>query len=347
MMYSKSMSQLIVTGANGFFGSNLVDQLLDLGHQVHGLFQNDNHWSLEDHGPNLKLSKVDITDKNQLAEFFDKFANPKTIVIHSAGLVSIASNIEPILKKVNVDGTKNVITACQKAKIKRLVYISSVHAIPELPKGQTMSEVEKFDPDLVVGGYAKTKAIATQLAVDARKTGLDVVVIHPSGMIGPGDWGKGNIKQAIIDYTKRQLTAITRGGYDFADVRDVAEATIKASLLDTAKNQHYIFSDRYFSLREIIDLVDKARPNHKRHLNMLPHWFLKIAASLAEVWYKLRRVAPTFTRYSVYTLTSNANYSHDKAARELNYQPRPMEETIRDTLNWYEKVGFISDDSRR
>jgi len=210
-----------------------------------------------------------------------------------------------------------------------------------------MSEVEQFDPNLVVGGYAKTKAITTQLAVEARESGLDVVVIHPSGMIGPGDLGKGNIKQAIIDYTKRQLTAITRGGYDFADVRDVAEATIKASLLENTKNQHYILSNRYFSLREIIDFVDEARPNHKRHLNMLPNWFLKIAASLAEIWYKLHRVAPTFTRYSVYTLTSNASYSHEKATRELGYQPRPMRETIHDTLNWYEKVGLISDDSRK
>jgi len=93
------MGKFIVTGANGFFGSNLVDQLLESGRKVHGLMQNDNQWSLEDHGPNLKLSKVDITNKKQLMEFFDKFADPETIVIHAAGLVSIASNIEPILKK--------------------------------------------------------------------------------------------------------------------------------------------------------------------------------------------------------------------------------------------------------
>ena len=325
-----------------FFGSNLCDQLLNAGHEVLGLIQADNNWSKNNKNPNLRLFNVDITDENQVDRFFKKFATKNTVVIHTAGLVSIASNIEPALKKVNVDGTNIIIEACKKYAIQRLVYISSVHAIPELPHGQIMTEVEAFDPKLVIGGYTKTKAIATQAAVDARQSGLDVAVIHPSGMIGTGDWGKGNIKQAIIDYTKRQPTAITRGGYDFADVRDVAEATIKASLLKRCKNQHYILSNQYLSIREIIDFVDKARPNHKHHLNMLPNWFLKIVASLAEIWYKLRRVAPTFTRYSVYTLSSNAVYSHQKATRDLNYQPRPMEETIRDTLEWYESVGFIA-----
>ena len=108
-------------------------------------------------------------------------------MIHTAGIVSIASNIEPVLMKVNVDGSNNVIRSCIKHAVKRLVYVSSVHAIAELPYGKTMKETDSFDPDTVVGGYAKTKAIATQSAIDARKSGLDTVVVHPSGMIGPGD----------------------------------------------------------------------------------------------------------------------------------------------------------------
>ena len=335
------MKHFIVTGANGFFGSNLVDQLLTLGHKIHGIIQTDNHWSKNINHPNLKLSKVDITDQASLNYFFDKYANSQTIVIHAAGLVSIASNIDPILKKVNVEGTKNVIEACQNSSVDRLVYISSVHAIPELPNNQVMHEIEKFDPEKVVGGYAKTKAMATRLAVEARKSGLDVVIVHPSGMIGPGDWGNGNIKQALIDYANRRLTAITHGGYNFVDVRDAAADTINASLLSSTADQNYILSGDYYPIYDLIKMVDKSHPELHHHLNMLPNWFIKFTAILAEGWYKLRRVAPTFTRYSVYTLTSNANFSHQKATKQLGFHPRPMEKTISETIDWYKKVGFV------
>lgn len=331
----------LVTGANGFFGSNIVDQLLEQGHKVHGVIRTHNQWSENTKNPNLSFSIGDITELSNLDEIFSKNTNENTIVIHTAGLVSIASHIEPQLKKVNVEGTANVIEVCEKHHVKRLVYVSSVHAIPELPNHGTMTEVDDFSPDLVVGGYAKTKAMASQLAVEARYSELDVVIVHPAGMIGPGDWGNGNVKQALVDYANRKLTAITRGGYNFADVRDVARSTITASLLDKAKNQNYILSGQYVRIHDIIKMMDRSHPKYKHHLTVIPNWFIKITAPLAELWYKMRKVPPTFTRYSVYTLTSNANFSYQKASRELGYSPRPIEQTVSDAVSWYEKAGFI------
>ena len=93
-------------------------------------------------------------------------------MIHTAGIVSITSKYEQRVYDVNVTGTKVITDLCIEKKVKKLVYISSVHAIPELPAGQTMREVELFDPDKVIGLYAKTKAEATAYVMEAGKKGL-------------------------------------------------------------------------------------------------------------------------------------------------------------------------------
>ena len=96
---------------------------------------------------------------------------------------------------MNVKGTKNIIEQCMRHQVKRLVYVSSVHAIPETDEKATISETTKFSKDTVIGAYAATKAEATQAVLDAVKNGLDAVVVHPSGIVGPYDSGNNHIVQ--------------------------------------------------------------------------------------------------------------------------------------------------------
>lgn len=333
----------LVTGANGFLGNHLIGQLLARGYRVLGLILEDNTWSLAQTDDRLQLRQVDLTDRTRLAAIFQELANPELIVIHTAGIISIASKVESILERVNVGATRHVLDLCQRYRVKRLVYVSSVHAIPELPNNQFMTEIKQFDPKKVVGGYAQTKAQASQLVVDARAMGLDTVIVHPSGMLGPGDYGAGSIKQVLLDYLNKKLNFIVAGGYDFVDVRDVATAIIEASLLPTAKNQNYILSNRYFSMLDIIRLVDQLYPERQHRLRLLPSWCLNIVAATAEIWASLRRVPPTLTRYSVQALKSNANFSHHKATTELGYRPRLMQKTIYDTVEWYKEQQLIKE----
>ena len=111
---------------------------------------------------------------------------------------------------------------CFKNKVSKLIYVSSVHAIPEKEDGGIITETYDFDPGKVVGLYAQTKAKATRAVLAASKKGLNAYVVHPSGIIGPGDYGNGHSTQLIIDYIKGRLVAYVNGGYDFVDVRDVA-----------------------------------------------------------------------------------------------------------------------------
>ena len=217
--------------------------------------------------------------------------------------------------------------------------MSSVHAIPEKPKGITITETTEFSPDRVVGLYAKTKAEATAYVLDAARQGLNACVVHPSGITGPYDHGRGHITTLVIDYCKRRLTSGINGGYDFVDVRDVANGII-AACDKGRQGECYILSNQFFKISEILDLLHEVTGKRKIK-SYLPLWFVNVTAPLAELYYKMLKQPPLFTSYSLYTLNSNALFSHQKATTELGYTTRSMKETLNDTVTWLKENNRI------
>ena len=173
----------IITGADGHLGSALVRLLRTRKVNVRGFV-------LPGHSP-VKLPGVsyfegDVRDKDSIRPLFENIPEETEVyVIHTAGIVDISHEVSHKVWEVNVCGTKNMLDICKEYNVKRLVYVSSVHAIPEGDKSSVLTEVDHFDPAWVVGGYAKTKAEATQAVLDAAAEGLNAVVVHPSGIIGP------------------------------------------------------------------------------------------------------------------------------------------------------------------
>ena len=284
-------------------------------------------------GKHIKVFTGDVRDAASLADLFGSCADCSSVtVIHCAGIVSIASKYDRKVYDVNVAGTKNIISLCERFNVRKLVYVSSVHAIPELPEGRTITEVDRFCPDEVVGLYAKTKAEATQCVLDYARRGHDASIVHPSGIVGPGDHGKGHITQLVIDYYKGGLTSAIDGGYDFVDVRDVAQGIL--SCCDKGgEGECYILSGRYYRVIDLLNLLHEVTGKRKIK-RILPLWFVKMTAPLSELYYKILRQPPLFTSYSIFTLHTNANFSHEKAAMEWGYCARPMAQTLEDTVNW-------------
>ncbi len=323
----------IVTGAGGHLGSTLIRMLKKRHETVRGLVLPTEKQTL----PGVSYVRGDVRDRESMRPLFEGLKNREIIVIHAAGLIDLSEHVSRTLYDVNVKGTKNVLSLCQEYRTKRLLYISSVHAIPE-QENQPQFEVRRFSPDWVVGGYAKTKAEATQAVLDAARDGLNAVVVHPSGIIGPFDSAHNYLVQLISDYLDRKLPACVRGGYDFVDVRDVAAGCLLA--IERGKSgECYILSNQHFEVKELLALTRNVSGG--RRLPTLPMWLAKVAAPPICLIAKMRKQRPLYTAYSLYTLSSKQKFSHEKATRDLNYHPRDFGETIRDTVRWLHRQNVV------
>ena len=313
----------LVTGAYGHLGNVVVRLLAKQGAWVRGLaLPGDRAIPLPD---GVEVVRGDLCCPASLHPLFETAAPCRRVVIHAAGIVSIASKYQQRVWDVNVGGTANLLAFCRQYRADKVVYVSSVHAIPEKPAGQVVTETDHFDPDLVEGLYAKT--------------GLPAVVVHPAGIVGPWDFGHGHLNALVADCARGKLLAGVDGGYDFVDVRDVAAGVLAAA--DKGRvGECYILANRYFTVQEFLERCHLAT-GCKRIRHTLPLWFAKATAPLSEVYYKLRKAPPLYTRYSLYTLETNAAFSWQKAADELGYRPRPMEETLRDTVRFMKMQGRL------
>lgn len=327
----------LVTGAAGFLGNTIVKKLLAQKETVRAFIMPQDQMTYTD--SSLSIIKGNVLDRKSLEPLFEGLDHCEVIVIHCAGIVSIASKYQQAVYDVNVTGTKNVMELCLQYKVAKVIYVSSVHAIPEKKQHEVMHEVDHFKSDEVTGLYAKTKAEASNYVLEMAKKGLPVSIVHPSGIMGPGNYNHDHLNQLIVDYMNHKLTAIVKGGYDFVDVRDVADGIIACCNLGRS-GECYILSNHYFTIKEIVDLLHKITGKRKIK-TVLPLWFAKMTAPLAELYYKCLKQKPLYTAYSLYTLTSNASFSHQKATTELGYQPRAIEETLQDAVHWLIKQGRI------
>jgi len=325
------MSRLyLVTGAAGHLGNTVIRQLCEAGQAVRALVLPGDK-AADELPPQVQVFRGDVRSKPSMELFFN-IGNQEATVIHCAGIVSIASGFQQAVYDVNVTGTKNIVALCEARNVKKLVYVSSVHALPVLPQGEMMREVTEFDPKNVTGAYAKTKAEATAAVLKAAGHSLNISVVHPSGICGPFDYGSSHTTQLVLDGCTGKLAAGVKSGFDFVDVRDVAAGIISCCQEGRA-GECYILSNRYVSVSEIFSILHKVTGT-KEIKAMLPMWFAKLTAPAAEFYYKLRKQLPLYTPYSLLTLSGNSLFSSEKAAKELGYKARPFIETIADTASW-------------
>lgn len=325
-MYDK----YLVTGATGFLGRAVVEELARRDAQVRALVLPDDPYA---HLLPEKVRSIagDVCDKDALASFFAD-ADSRTCVIHCAGIVSVASRPGPKLYQVNVGGTWRILRQCIAHNVGKMIYVSSVHAIPEKPKGCLITEDCKFSPGLVDGDYAKSKATATDLVLDAAAQGLNASIIFPSGIIGPGDVQGGSFTSMAKSFLAGRLPFAVRGGYDFVDVRDVAQGLL-ACCERGLPGKGYILSGHYATIGRMLQMVGAAANRRYRPI-CLPLSLARLAAPGYERR-SLRAGKPLFfTPYSVSVLGSNGQFSHAAASARFAYEPRPMEETLQDMAAW-------------
>ena len=322
----------IVTGASGFLGNNIIRMLEhDDNAEVRAFVLNGESISSLN---NLKCSIYygDVTKVDTLNSIFEGSGDAEIFVIHCAAVVYIKSKYNSRVYDVNVNGTKNIVDKVLEYNAK-LIYVSSVHAIPEKSDGNLISEVSIFNPDDVVGLYAKTKAEAARYVMDSVKDkGLNACIVHPSGILGPYDFSNSHLTALVREIVRGKLPMCVKGGYDFVDVRDVAKGIIM--VCDKGKKgECYIMSGEFVSIKKLADLVCDV-VGKKRIKVVLPIMIAKIVAPFYEMYYNVKGKTPLFTKYSLYTLSSNSNFSNEKAKRDLGFVNRNITDTVRDMVMW-------------
>jgi dihydroflavonol-4-reductase len=320
----------LVTGATGHIGNVLVRKLIAAGEAVRVLIlPGEDTLPLQD----LLLEMVtgDVLNPHSL----QKAMRGVTRVFHLAGIISILPGRDHLLHRVNVEGTKNVLSEARKAGVKRLVYTSSIHAIQRAPAGIRIDERLPFDPSNSAGAYDRSKAEASLAVLEAARNGLDSVIICPTGVIGPNDYRRSEIGQLVLDCVDQKTQFYVDGAYDFVDVRDVADGMIRAAEKGRS-GETYILSGEQITVRRIIDLLWDLTGRRFARI-YIPFSVARFAARFTPLLYIHRKIKPRFTTYSLETLRSNSDISHAKATAELGYHPRRLMETIADTVEWFRK----------
>ena len=337
------MKLYLITGAAGHLGSTLCAQLHARGARIRALaLPGEDVGFLRRMGAEVCFG--DVTRPETLGSFFDLPEGTEAEVIHCAGIVDIASSVNPAVEAVNVEGTRNVMRLCLEKRVKKVVYVCSVHALPDLAKGRVKREVAAYVTEPLDGAYARSKARAAALVLDMVKEGLPAVIVLPSGIIGPYCGAGNHLVQMVKDYCRGKLPAVVRGGYDFVDVRDVADGILAAAERGRV-GESYLLTGNYHTLREMTDMLHAI--TGKRRIGCVPMFLARLAAPIAERHAKRTRRKPLFTPYALRVVRENGRFSHDKAARELGYAPRELYETLEDTVEWLRENGEIGSPKQR
>ncbi len=321
-----------VTGASGHIGTNLIRVLIKRGYQVKVLDYND---STGIEGVDVERVKGSLNDLASL----DRLCEGVDVMFHLAAYISIGNDAYDIVHKVNVEGTKNLVNACKKAGVRRLIYFSTIHVLNHHPLDQPLDESRPLITE-TPQAYERTKAIIEKWILTQYSDEFEIVIINPTAIIGPYDYKPSLMGQMLLKLYKGHLPFLVPGGYNWVDVRDVAEASANA-ITKGRNGESYILSGEWHSLKGIAEVMEKVTGKKIRNI-VLPYWMAYIGVPFIKIWSAVTKQKPLYTKDSLDIVRqANKNILNNKARKELDYNPRPFSETIRDTIHWFKENNYI------
>lgn len=324
--------KVFVTGASGHVGVNLIRILLGRGERVRALVHRD-RGGLD--GLDVEVVQGDVRDPGLLESAF----RGAELVYHAAAHVSILLSEWDRLEAVNVGGTRNVVDACLRCGVSRLVHFSSIEAFSDERPDAVIDETHpKADgPDTLP--YARSKVAGEKAVRQGIARGLDAVIVNPTAIVGPHDYRGGPMSEALVRLASGTLPFLVDGGFNWVDVRDVAEGAIRAAEKGPTGAQ-YILSGHWASLRELAVLLEEITGMPAPHWTA-PMWLARAGAPFITAYSHLTGQRALYTSASLRPLCGYRRVSHARAAHDLGYRPRPFPETIAETVRWLEEQGYF------
>ena len=314
--------KILLTGGTGLLGRNIIEGLLEGNHEVTLLLRDPAKYKKQDE----KITKVkgDVLNMESILRAIDKCE----YVIHAAADTSQHHlNISDF--KVNIQGTKNIVLACKKKNIKKLIHVGSAgffgygtkenpgdeNAIIKYPSNQSLYLMSKLHAQQEINAYAKTNSVIT---------------IHPTFMIGALDYGPSSGK--IILMGMKKIVFCPPGGKNFVHVKDVANACISA--IDS--NHHganYIIGNENLSYYEFFKLIQKEY-NRNSIIIRIPSFIFYIMGLLGNV-FRFLGFKTELSLANMKILMINNYFKNDKSLKELKLKYRPIEEAVKDAINFF------------
>ncbi|GMT48507.1 MAG: dihydroflavonol-4-reductase [bacterium] len=312
-------NQILVTGATGFLGSNIVLELIK-GNQRPKLFVRDPK-KLDKRFSGLEIIVGDLRDK-KLVETSMEGCNQ---VIHCAGFVSLYPKDHDLLYELNHRVSQNVFQGALNKKVEKLIYTSTSSCLGAYHSSDMTDKIEAIDLDVP---YIQSKLLAMNEALNYYKRGLPVIILCPTLVLGEGDW-KLTSSELVYRFLKREIPAYLEGGLNPIDVKDVALAHIKALEHGIPGEVYPIAGSKNFSIRDFFLELEKLS-GIKAPKVKIPFWFAKILAFLNE---RLSRT-PKITRAAVLMGHLYWFFDNRKMITDLHVTPRDTQRTLEKSIRW-------------
>ncbi|MET7769022.1 NAD-dependent epimerase/dehydratase family protein [Nocardia sp. NPDC005366] len=331
--------KVAVTGAAGYLGTNLLRLLVDRGHEVIAV---DRVAPDRTEEPNVTWVSGDVLDP---ASMRTALAGAE-IVYHLVAVITLADQND-LAWKVNTEGVRVVAEAARELGVRRMVHASSIHAFDQYSCGGRIDETSARSTEPALPVYDRSKwagEVALRAEIDK---GLDAVLCNPTGVFGPADFSTplSRINRTLRDAAQGRIPAMIGGGFDLVDVRDVAEGLILASERGRT-GENYLLGGSMISMLDLCRLAARHGGKKGPKFTISP----KLIGGLIPVLAPIGKLLGTdvVSRAALGALISAPVVDHAKAERELGYQPRPTDETVRDLVEFFiDPDRFIQRDVRR
>lgn len=327
--------RVFVTGATGFVGGNLIRELIDCGFTVRVLSRK------ESDRRNFQGLSVDVVEGSLSDEAtLYKAMQDCQWVFHAAAHYSLNRRDSQAIYSSNLEGTRTLLKAAYKTGVKRIVYTSSVAAIGLADDGKIADEQTTTTVEKLVSHYKKSKFLAEQLAKEAARDGLPVVIVNPSTPIGAHDVKPTPTGSIVLRFLRHQMPFYVHTGLNLVDVRDVCKGHILAAERGRV-GERYILGNRNVTLKEMLDILAKIT-GLQAPKNALPHWIPIAVGYIDELLVSpLLRRSPTVTIDSAKMARHPMYYSSEKAIKELGLPQTPIEEALKSAVDWFKNNCYV------
>jgi dihydroflavonol-4-reductase len=314
--------KVLVTGANGLVGSFICRELLTQGHQIKATRRASSDLALaKDIEEQIDWIETDLSE----AIFWEDYLEDVDAVVHAAAIISFDKRWEKQMYKTNVKGTADLINTVLKTDVKNFLHVSSVAAIGRSPEQREITELDRWEDSAFDSIYSRAKYLQELEVWRGAEEGLKVKIINPSVVLGPGQWTDHG-STSVFKYAYDEKTYHPAGSINYVDVRDVATAAVQLLTADI-KNERFILNADSIPYQNFFAEI-ALRFGKKAPSKVPKTWMLKVGVFAEWLRSRITGQQALITKETALLSKSHFHFKHHKIARALDFNFRPLSETL-------------------